>query len=150
MGMTDPIADLLTRIRNASSVNHDKVIIPASNLKLRVVNLLVEEGFVRNFKVIKDGLQDSFVCTKSTMRRSPSDYASGANLIPGCRAYVQAKLPRVRSGWYCDFIHLARCDVRRRHGLYTSVVNTSVPLVTDTGKGKKMSRIGNFGGVPTG
>ena len=46
MGMTDPIADLLTRIRNASSVNHDKVIIPASNLKLRVVNLLLEEGFV--------------------------------------------------------------------------------------------------------
>ena len=58
MGMTDPIADLLTRIRNASAVNHDKVIIPASNLKLRVVNLLLEEGFVRNFKVIQDNLQE--------------------------------------------------------------------------------------------
>ena len=59
MGMTDPIADLLTRIRNASSVNHDRVIIPASNLKLRVVNLLLEEGFVRNFKVIQDGLEET-------------------------------------------------------------------------------------------
>ena len=67
--MTDPIADLLTRIRNASAVNHDKVIIPASNLKLRIVNLLFEEGFVRNFKVIKDGLQDSNLCVPKVQRR---------------------------------------------------------------------------------
>lgn len=100
MGMTDPIADLLTRIRNASAVKHDKVIIPASNLKLRVVNLLFEEGFVRNFKVIKDGLQDSIcVYLKYNEKNNPAITHLQRISKPGCRAYVKAKnIPRVRSG----------------------------------------------------
>ena len=100
MGMTDPIADLLTRIRNASAVKHDKVIIPASNLKLRVVNLLFEEGFVRNFKVIKDGLQDSIcVYLKYNEKNSPAITHLQRISKPGCRSYVKAKnIPRVRSG----------------------------------------------------
>ena len=54
MGMTDPIADLLTRIRNSSAVHHETVLIPASNLKLRIVNLLLAEGFIRDFRVVQD------------------------------------------------------------------------------------------------
>jgi small subunit ribosomal protein S8 len=100
MGMTDPIADLLTRIRNASAVNHDKVIIPASNLKLRVVNLLLEEGFVRNFKVIQDGLQDAIcVYLKYSDENRPAITHLERISSPGCRSYVKAKnIPRIRSG----------------------------------------------------
>ena len=57
MGMTDPISDLLTRMRNAIAMNHDTVHIPASNMKLRIIYLLREEGFVRNFKMINDDKQ---------------------------------------------------------------------------------------------
>jgi small subunit ribosomal protein S8 len=100
MGMTDPIADLLTRIRNASSVNHDKVIIPASNMKLRVVNLLLEEGFVRNFKVIQDNLQDAIcVYLKYNDENHPAITHLERISSPGCRSYVKAtNIPRVRSG----------------------------------------------------
>ena len=55
--MTDPIADLLTRIRNASSAEHEKVDIPASKLKVRLAEILKEEGFIRNFRVIDDRKQ---------------------------------------------------------------------------------------------
>ena len=55
--MTDPIADLFTRIRNSVSVKQEKVEIPSSNLKASVVELLKEEGFIRNFRVIKDSKQ---------------------------------------------------------------------------------------------
>ena len=100
MGMTDPIADLLTRIRNASAVNHDRVVIPASNLKLRIVNLLLEEGFIRNFKIIKDEQQDTIcVYLKYTPDQRPVITEITRISKPGRRMYVKAKnLPRVRSG----------------------------------------------------
>ncbi len=100
MGMTDPIADLLTRIRNASAVRHDKVLIPASNLKLRIVNLLREEGFVRNFKVIRDDKQDTIcVYLKYTPDHRPVITHLERASSPGRRQYVKAKnLPRVRNG----------------------------------------------------
>lgn len=100
MGMTDPIADLLTRIRNASAVRHETVLIPASNLKLRIVNLLREEGFIRNFKVVKDERQD-VICVY--LKYAPDNTPVITHLErvskPGRRAYVKFKnLPRVRSG----------------------------------------------------
>ena len=100
MGMTDPIADLLTRIRNASAVHHDRVVIPASNLKLRIVNLLLEEGFIRNFKMIKDDKQDTIcVYLKYTTDQRPVITEITRVSKPGRRMYVKAKnLPRVRSG----------------------------------------------------
>ncbi|HLC43326.1 MAG TPA: 30S ribosomal protein S8 [Methylomirabilota bacterium] len=55
--MTDPIADMLTRIRNASSAEHEKVDIPASKLKVRLAEILKAEGFIRNFRVIEDRKQ---------------------------------------------------------------------------------------------
>lgn len=100
MGMTDPIADLLTRIRNASAVRHEKVAVPASNLKLRIVNLLREEGFIRNFKIVKEQPQDQIVIyLKYTPENSP--VITGIERIskPGRRAYVkESNLPNVRSG----------------------------------------------------
>lgn len=100
MGMTDPIADLLTRIRNASAVRHEKVAVPASNLKLRIVNLLREEGFIRNFKVIKENPQDSIVIyLKYTPENSPVITGIERVSKPGKRTYVkESNLPTVRSG----------------------------------------------------
>ena len=100
MGMTDPIADLLTRIRNASAVRHEKVYIPASNLKLRVVHLLMQEGFVRNFKVVPDEKQDVIcVYLKYTPENQPVISHLERVSKPGRRTYVKFKnLPKVRNG----------------------------------------------------
>ena len=57
MSMTDPIADLLTRIRNALIVRHEKVDLPSSKVKVAIVRILKEEGYIKNFKVIKDNKQ---------------------------------------------------------------------------------------------
>jgi small subunit ribosomal protein S8 len=116
MGMTDPIADLLTRIRNASAVNHEKVLIPASNVKLRIVNLLLQEGFVRNFKIIKDNKQDVMcVYLKYTTDNSPVITHLERVSKPGRRAYVKAKnIPNVRSG------------------LGVAILSTSRGVMTDT------------------
>ena len=57
MGMTDPLADMLTRMRNANKAKHEKVDIPASNLKAHVARILKDEGYIKNYKVIKDGKQ---------------------------------------------------------------------------------------------
>ncbi|MGD0584381.1 MAG: 30S ribosomal protein S8 [Oryzomonas sp.] len=57
MSMTDPVADMLTRIRNANMVKLQKVDIPSSNLKVNIANVLKQEGFIKNYKVISDNLQ---------------------------------------------------------------------------------------------
>jgi len=116
MGMTDPIADLLTRIRNASAVKHEKVLIPASNVKLRIVNLLFEEGFVRNFKLIKDGKQDVIcVYLKYTPENEPVITHLERISRPGRRAYVkQRNVPRIRNG------------------LGVAILSTSRGVMTDT------------------
>ena len=57
MHITDPIADMLTRIRNANSAKHDTVDIPASNMKKAIAQILVDEGYIKNYKVIEDGKQ---------------------------------------------------------------------------------------------
>lgn len=57
MTMTDPIADMLTRIRNANVVKHETVDVPASNMKKELARILLEEGFIRGYDVIEDGKQ---------------------------------------------------------------------------------------------
>ena len=57
MTMTDPIADMLTRIRNANTVKHETVDVPASNIKKEIARILLEEGFVKGYDVIEDGKQ---------------------------------------------------------------------------------------------
>ena len=100
MGMTDPIADLLTRIRNALAMHHDTVDVPASNTKLRIVYLLREEGFVRNFKFIDDDKQGVL---RVYLKYMPDGRSAITQLErvsrPGRRSYLRAdKLPKVRSG----------------------------------------------------
>ena len=57
MAMTDPVADMLTRIRNANMVGHERVEVSASNVKLEIARILFEEGFIRNYRLIEDGKQ---------------------------------------------------------------------------------------------
>jgi small subunit ribosomal protein S8 len=101
MGMTDPISDLLTRMRNAIAMNHDTVHIPASNMKLRIIYLLREEGFIRNFKMINDDKQ-GMICIylkyDENTRKSAITQLKRISR-PGRRTYVKSKaLPRVRNG----------------------------------------------------
>jgi len=101
MGMTDPISDLLTRIRNAIAMQHDTVNVPASNLKLRVLYLLREEGFIRNFKMVPSDNNQGVICV---YLKYSDDKTSAITQLqrastPGRRTYVQASsLPRVRNG----------------------------------------------------
>ena len=110
MGMTDPIADLLTRIRNASTVRHARVYIPTSNVKLRIVNILREEGFIRNFKVEKDAKQEKIcVFLKYTPDNRPVITGIARASRPGQRQYVKHKdLPRVRAGLGVAIISTSR------------------------------------------
>ena len=57
MHITDPVADMLTRIRNANSAKHDTVDVPASNMKKSIAQILLDEGYIKSFTVIDDGLQ---------------------------------------------------------------------------------------------
>ncbi|MDA8089926.1 MAG: 30S ribosomal protein S8 [Nitrospiraceae bacterium] len=97
--LTDPIADMLTRIRNAAMVKAEKVDIPASKLKLEIAKILKEEGFIRAYKVIKD--------RKQGILRVNLKYVEGAPVItgiqkvskPGRRVYVGSQeIPRVMGG----------------------------------------------------
>jgi small subunit ribosomal protein S8 len=88
MTMTDPIADMLTRIRNANAVSHKKVDIPSSGLKIGIAEVLKREGFIEGFEVLEDSKQNVL---RVTLRYGPD----GEKLIsvikreskPGCRKY---------------------------------------------------------------
>ncbi|MCR5182987.1 MAG: 30S ribosomal protein S8 [Clostridia bacterium] len=100
MTMTDPIADMLTRIRNANTAGHDTVEIPASKMKKSIAQILKDEGFINDFEVIEDGKQGII---KVTMK-----YAAGKEKVisgikkiskPGLKVYAKAEdVPRVLGG----------------------------------------------------
>ena len=95
MSMSDPIADMLTRIRNANSVYHEKVEMPASTVKAAVLNILKEEGFVKNFESVNNGKT-----LKVTLKygSNKEKVISGIKRIskPGLRVYAKKEeLPRV-------------------------------------------------------
>jgi len=100
MVMTDPIADMLTRIRNANHMRHDKVEIPASRLKSDILAVLKKEGFIVDYVVAKDGVQGKIVVTlkyTSTKER----VIKGLKRIskPGLRVYASVdELPKVLNG----------------------------------------------------
>ncbi|MDR3564683.1 MAG: 30S ribosomal protein S8 [Negativicutes bacterium] len=100
MVMTDPIADMLTRIRNANSVYHDKVEIPASKIKQAIVDILKLEGFVKDYELITDGKQGTLrVALKYGANREK--VITGIKRIskPGLRVYAKTEqLPRVLGG----------------------------------------------------
>lgn len=100
MVMTDPIADLLTRVRNANSVYHDKVDVPASKIKEAIANVLKEEGFIKEVTRTEDGKQG--ILTLS-LKYGPSreKVITGIKRVskPGLRQYAKAsELPRVLGG----------------------------------------------------
>lgn len=100
MNMSDPVADMLTRIRNAVAAKHDYVLVPASKLKIAITRILREEGFIRDFEIQKDGVQKMLkIYLGYTGRRQPS--LSGLQRVskPGLRVYVQkSEIPRVYGG----------------------------------------------------
>ena len=125
MQVTDTIADLLTRIRNANSAKHPTVDVPASNMKKAIVQILVDEGYVKGFQVIEDGKQGVIRITlKYGDNKSPVITGLRRVSKPGLRIYSScADMPKVRKG------------------LGIAIVSTSKGIVTD-----KKARELNVGG----
>jgi small subunit ribosomal protein S8 len=116
MSMTDPIADMLTRIRNANMVKHQKVDIPSSTMKVNIATVLKQEGFIKNYKVISDNLQGVL----RIYLKYINDKDSVINEIkriskPGGRVYLKSdEIPLVKSG------------------LGVAIISTSKGIVTDS------------------
>ena len=100
MSFTDPIGDMLTRIRNASAARHEKVVIPASRLKLRLAEVLKEEGYIADFVRHDDGVQGAItIQLKYTPDREPAFSEIKRVSRPGLRRYVpNTEIPRVLNG----------------------------------------------------
>lgn len=125
MNTTDPIADMLTRIRNANSAKHESVEIPASNMKKQIAQILVDEGYIKSFSVADDGKQGVL---KVVLKYGPnkSKVLQGVKRIskPGLRMYVGCdELPNVM------------------RGLGVAIVSTSKGIMTD-----RQARKSNVGG----
>ena len=100
MRLTDPVADMLTRIRNAISARHQKVDIPASKLKLEIARILKEEGYISNFKATEE---EGHKILRVYLKYANNNDAviSNVNRVsrPGCRVYVRrTEIPRVLGG----------------------------------------------------
>ena len=101
MTMSDPIADMLTRIRNANTAKHDTVDVPASKMKLAIAQILLDEGFISKYDVIEDGNFKTIHITLKYGADKNEKIISGIKRIskPGLRAYVgKDELPRVLGG----------------------------------------------------
>jgi len=125
MQITDPIADMLTRIRNANSAKHETVDVPASNMKKAIAEILNEEGYIKNYQVIEDGKQGVI---RIALKYGPNKekVISGLKRVskPGLRIYAGAEeLPRVLKG------------------LGIAIISTSKGVMTD-----KKARKENIGG----
>ena len=100
MSMTDPIADMLTRIRNGVSAKHDNVAMPSSKIKVAIAKVLKEEGFIRDFEIQADSVRPMLKIELGyTGRKEP--VLSGIKRVskPGLRVYVQKReIPRVLGG----------------------------------------------------
>ena len=125
MSMTDPIADMLTRIRNANMVHHETVSIPASKLKIELAKLLKSEGFITDYEVKEEGKFKVIVITlKYDANKKPVISKLERVSKPGLRTYHKAKtLPKVLGG------------------LGVAIVSTSKGLLTD-----RKARKENVGG----
>ena len=125
MQITDPVADMLTRIRNANSAKHDTVDVPASNLKKAIAQILVDEGYIKAFQVVEDGTQGIIRITLKYLA-GKEKVISGLRRVskPGLRVYAGAdELPRVLKG------------------LGIAIISTSKGVMTD-----KAARANHVGG----
>ena len=126
MHITDPIADMLTRIRNANNAKHDTVDIPASNMKKAIAQILVDEGYIKAFQLVEDGTQGVIHVTLKYNNPGKEKVISGLRRVskPGLRVYAGAdELPRVP------------------RGLGVAIVSTSKGVMTD-----KAARAAHVGG----
>ncbi|MET0016114.1 30S ribosomal protein S8 [Oscillibacter sp.] len=110
MHITDPVADMLTRIRNANSAKHDTVDVPASNMKKSIAQILLDEGYIKNFQMVEDGLQGVLHITLK-YNAGKEKVITGLRRVskPGLRVYVGAEeLPRVLRGLGIAIISTSR------------------------------------------
>ena len=99
MNMTDPIADMLTRLRNAAAVRHTRVMIPASNMKIAIARILKEEGYIADYAVARDTPQGTITVTLRYVDRRPVLTQLKRISKPGLRVYTRRDaIPRVRGG----------------------------------------------------
>ena len=125
MQITDPIADMLTRIRNASNAKHETVDVPASNMKKSIAQILLDEGYIKSFQLIDDGTQGVIRITLKYIG-GKEKAISGLRRVskPGLRVYAGAdELPRVL------------------RGLGVAIISTSKGVMTD-----KAARAAHVGG----
>jgi small subunit ribosomal protein S8 len=114
MTMTDPIADLLTRIRNAIGARHETVDIPASKMKVEIVRILKEEGYIANYTVSSEQYKGTI---RVFLRYAPGRVSAITTLTrvsrPGCRVYAdKAHIPTVQGG-------MGTCVISTSRGLFT-------------------------------
>jgi small subunit ribosomal protein S8 len=109
MQITDPIADMLTRIRNANNAKHETVDVPASKLKLSIAKILMEEGYIKSYQFIENGNQGVI---KITLKyQGKEKVITGLRRVskPGLRVYVSSEeLPRCSVAWVSQSFPLPR------------------------------------------
>jgi small subunit ribosomal protein S8 len=108
--LSDPIADMLTRVRNAIRARHPKVDVPASKLKVEIARILKEEGYIANFKVAEEGVRKTIkIYLKYGPDNQPIISAIERVSRPGCRVYVgRQEIPRVLGGLGINILTTAR------------------------------------------
>ena len=125
MQITDPVADMLTRIRNANTAKHESVDVPASNLKKAIEKILLDEGYIKSYEVVEDGTQ-GIIRIQLKYLAGKEKVISGLRRVskPGLRVYAGAdELPRVLKG------------------LGIAIISTSKGVMTD-----KAARANHVGG----
>ncbi len=125
MQITDPVADMLTRIRNANTAKHESVDVPASNLKKAIAKILLDEGYIKSYEVVEDGTQGVIRIQLKNLA-GKEKVISGLRRVskPGLRVYAGAdELPRVLKG------------------LGIAIISTSKGVMTD-----KAARANHVGG----
>lgn len=101
MSMSDPIADMLTRIRNANSAKHDLVDVPASRVKMSIADILVKEGYIVGYNIVEDGVKKTIRIKLKYGRDKNEKVISGLKRIskPGLRVYANVEdMPKVLNG----------------------------------------------------
>lgn len=124
--MTDPIADMLTRIRNALTAKHETVLVPVSKIKVSLAEILVREGYVKSFEIIEKDVQNSMIITLKYAPNKNQKVVTGLKRVssPGLRIYAGAdNLPKVLNG------------------LGIAILSTSKGILTD-----KDARVQHIGG----
>jgi small subunit ribosomal protein S8 len=114
--MSDPIADMLTRIRNANTAKHSTVDVPSSRMKVAIADILAKEGYIRNFEVLEDGVKKTMRITLKYGKDKNEKVIAGVKRIskPGLRVYASVEnMPKVLGG------------------LGTAIVSTNRGVVTD-------------------